>query len=656
MHVFSASYLSFLLAPLPAVLIARLLGKPVVMNYRSGEAPDHLKRSRIARSTLRRVAANVVPSAFLQKVFAQFEIPADIIPNIVDLDLFAFRARRHLRPHMLCTRNLEPMYNVACTLRAFEIIQASYPDATLTLVGAGSQAESLRELVAVRGLRNVHFAGAVAPSDMWRYYANADIYIQTPEIDNMPTSVLEAFSSGCVVVSTAAGGVPTILEDGVHGSLVPCGDHAAAADRVLTLLAAPDLARQFTVQARQTCERYRWSTVRAQWLDLYRGLASRGAANISASWPSPSTQLPVKVAIVAPSLRILGGQAVQAQRLIEAWTEDAEIRAHLVPINPLAPPPLDILEQVKFIRTAITQILYWPLLFRALKSADIVHVFSASYWSFLLAPLPAMLVARLLGKPLIVNYRSGEAPDHLSRSAVARFALRRADCNVVPSTFLHDVFAQFGISTEIIPDIVDLDQFAFRAREVFQPRFLCTRNFEPLYNVSCTLRAFAIVQRSYPDATLTLVGSGSQRDALERLASTLKLRNVEFVGAVPPDDIWQYYADCDIYLQTPDIDNLPASVLEAFASGCVVISTNAGGMPTILTDGVDGYMVPLDDHVAAAERAIRVIEDPRTAQRLAVVARESCERYRWSDVRVLWLSLYQNRMKRAGAVAAPMNA
>ena len=65
---------------------------------------------------------------------------------------------------------------------------------------------------------------------MWRYYAAADIYLQTPEIDNMPTSVLEAFASGCAVVSTAAGGVPTILTDGVHGYLVPCGDDAAAAD------------------------------------------------------------------------------------------------------------------------------------------------------------------------------------------------------------------------------------------------------------------------------------------------------------------------------------------------------------------------------------------------------------------------------------------
>ena len=89
---------------------------------------------------------------------------------------------------------------------------------------------------------------------MWRFYAEADIYLQTPEIDNMPTSVLEAFASGCVVVSTAAGGVPTILTDGVHGHLVPCGDAEAAAERVITLLENPDHARHLAANARNTCE------------------------------------------------------------------------------------------------------------------------------------------------------------------------------------------------------------------------------------------------------------------------------------------------------------------------------------------------------------------------------------------------------------------
>src|SRR6185436_17831345 len=197
----------------------------------------------------------------------------------------------HYAPRILSTRNFEPMYNVACTLAAFAIVQARYPDATLTLVGAGSQAELLHRDVTSRQLRNVRFTGAVPPEEMWRHYADADIYLQTPEIDNMPTSVLEAFASGCAVVSTGAGGVPAILTDGVHGYTVPCGDAAAAADRVIRLLENPESARQMVTRARETCERYRWATVRGLWLDLYRRLAQ----------PAPHRRQPVCDWSAAPS-------------------------------------------------------------------------------------------------------------------------------------------------------------------------------------------------------------------------------------------------------------------------------------------------------------------------------------------------------------------
>jgi glycosyltransferase involved in cell wall biosynthesis len=307
---------------------------------------------------------------------------------------------------------------------------------------------------------------------------------------------------------------------------------------------------------------------------------------------------------------------------------------------------------IRYLRTLITQLTYWPLLVRELRSADVVHVFSASYLSFVLSPLPAVVVARLLGKPVVMNYRSGEAPDHLRRSAIARKTLRSVARNAVPSRFLHDVFAEFGISSEIIPNVVDPARFRFRARETFRPRLLSTRNFEPLYNVACTLRAFGQVQIRYPDATLTLVGGGSEDSALKRLASDLGLRNVAFAGRVPQADIWRYYDDADIYLQTPDIDNMPASVLEAFASGCAVVSTRAGGVPVILTDGVHGLLADCGDHEGVADRVLSLLEDPGLAPRLTAAASESCGRYQWNVVRGQWLSLYLG-LGRSRAVPAP---
>lgn len=363
----------------------------------------------------------------------------------------------------------------------------------------------------------------------------------------------------------------------------------------------------------------------------------------------------LNIAIVAPSMGILGGQAVQASRLVRSWRDDRDIHAWLVPINPTPPGPLRAALKVKYLRTVVTQLVYWPSLVRQLRKADVVHVFSASYFSFLLAPLPAVLIAKLFGKPVVMNYRSGEAPDHLKRSAVARAALRRVDRNAVPSRFLHDVFAGFGIRSEIIPNIVDVERFRFRRRERLRPRILSTRNFETLYNLPCTLRAFRLVQDRHPAAQLTLVGAGSQEAALRQLAEELRLEHVTFAGRVPPEDIWRCYADADIYLQTPNIDNMPASVLEAFSSGCPVVATEAGGVPAILTHDIHGLLVPCNDHEAAAGAMLRLLDEPALARRLADAARDSCAHYQWSSVRAQWVDLY-HRLVRPRAVAAPTPA
>ena len=85
------------------------------------------------------------------------------------------------------------------------------------------------------------------------------------------------YASGCAVVSTDVGGVPAILADGIQGLLARRDDHEAIAAAVIRLLRDPALAEQLTKQARQACDAYQWSHVRARWLTVYRQLASPDA-------------------------------------------------------------------------------------------------------------------------------------------------------------------------------------------------------------------------------------------------------------------------------------------------------------------------------------------------------------------------------------------
>src|SRR5262249_61832721 len=93
------------------------------------------------------------------------------VPNVVDLDCSSCRERVPLRPRLLSTRNFEPLYNVACTLRAFAVVQERFPDAELTLVGGGSLDQKLRSLADRLGRRPVTFSGRGAPHDRPAVYA-----------------------------------------------------------------------------------------------------------------------------------------------------------------------------------------------------------------------------------------------------------------------------------------------------------------------------------------------------------------------------------------------------------------------------------------------------------------------------------------------------
>jgi glycosyltransferase involved in cell wall biosynthesis len=124
----------------------------------------------------------------------------------------------------------------------------------------------------------VTFAGRVPQHEIHRYYDEADIYVQTPTIDNMPLSVIEAFASGAPVVSTDVGGVPVILTHGVHGLLAPDNDDEAIAGHILSLLDNPERARAIAEAARATCRAYEWEAVRDEWLSLYRSVLAPARA------------------------------------------------------------------------------------------------------------------------------------------------------------------------------------------------------------------------------------------------------------------------------------------------------------------------------------------------------------------------------------------
>ncbi|SNY51614.1 Glycosyltransferase involved in cell wall bisynthesis [Arsukibacterium tuosuense] len=272
-HLMANSGWAWHLFAAPAIWIAHWHKVPVIVNYRGGLAADFLARQRRwVLPSLRRASAIVTPSAFLQGVFAHYQLKCQIIPNIVDTAIFhgTLKASLATAPHLVVTRNLEAIYDIATAIRAFAIISKQLPQARLSIAGSGPERPALVALVQQLQLDSqVTFCGKLDRPQMAELYASADIMLNPSTADNMPNSLLEAMAASVLVVSTDVGGIPYMVEHQRDALLVAAAAPEQMAAAVLTLVARPELAKQLAAHAQAKVTQYQPAQVLPGWLALY---------------------------------------------------------------------------------------------------------------------------------------------------------------------------------------------------------------------------------------------------------------------------------------------------------------------------------------------------------------------------------------------------
>jgi glycosyltransferase involved in cell wall biosynthesis len=299
LHVMANSGWSWHVFAAPAIWIGLLRGRPVLVNYRGGEAGTFLQRqAKVVGLSLRRASALLVPSGFLEAVFVQHGFLAEVLPNVVDLQRFKPAPAAELgqsavppavppaAPHLLVARNLELLYDNATAIRALLIVRARHPNAKLTLAGSGPEALPLQSLVEELGLNGaVCFAGRLEREQMAEIYRSATLSINPSLADNMPNSVLESLASGVPVVSTHVGGVPFLVQHGVTALLVQPKDASAMADAVLRLLDDASLRQSLSTAGLAHVQRFTWAQIGPQLAAIYRRSLSHPAARLQVVQP-----------------------------------------------------------------------------------------------------------------------------------------------------------------------------------------------------------------------------------------------------------------------------------------------------------------------------------------------------------------------------------
>jgi len=357
--------------------------------------------------------------------------------------------------------------------------------------------------------------------------------------------------------------------------------------------------------------------------------------------PSNSSTSQIRVALVGEFSPPHAGMAVQAELLVSRLPA-LGVSIQKVVTNYHFTGLFAFLNQARFIRGFI-RLLIFCVECRAIFRSDLVHIFSSSGMNYYLFTGIPVFVCHLVGKRYIVNYHGGNAEAFFrKRRGLLDWSLKHNSSLVVPSGFLQEVFSSYGHASVIIPNVINTDRFTYRPRQRYKPNIMVCRNFTETYNVACAIRAFARVQKVHPEATLCLAGDGPERSNLEELVRSLSLDNVSFLGNIANDTMNDIYLKSDIFLNTSNVDNMPNSILEAFACGLPVVSTNPGGIPYMVENGESGLLAEIDDDKALAGFMLQIIDNPKFAQRLVSAGKKSLAAYNWDHVGPPWVPHYRD--------------
>lgn len=279
----------------------------------------------------------------------------------------------------------------------------------------------------------------------------------------------------------------------------------------------------------------------------------------------------------------------------------------------------------------------WSLLTWRKVDAVVIAVFSGQ--SFWIADF-ASCIARCIGHSKVIMFMHGGnlgvfGPEH--RRWVTR-VFDRADLLLAPSDFLADAFRDWGYDVKVIPNVLSIQTYRYDRRTEARPSLLWMRTFHEHYDPLLAVDVLARVVAVHPEATMTMGGAdhGLLQATKDRAAELGVADRITFAGYLDSTTKAQAFADHDIFLNTNVVDNMPVSVLEAAASGLVPVATAVGGIPALLTDGVNARLVPARDPDAMADAVLGLLADPAAYAELAVGARALAMRSGWPAVYARW--------------------
>ncbi|TWO34359.1 glycosyltransferase family 4 protein [Seonamhaeicola sediminis] len=295
----------------------------------------------------------------------------------------------------------------------------------------------------------------------------------------------------------------------------------------------------------------------------------------------------------------------------------------------------------KFIR--LIEMLWACYKYRQTVDMVLIDTYSTQNFYFAYAVSRLCDVLQLKYIPIL---HGGNLPKRLKCHAkLSKSIFRKAYVNVAPSVYMMEQFKSYGYKNLVyIPNAFEIKQYPFKKRDYSEIKLLWVRSFAKIYNPQLAVTILKLLRDEGLQASLCMVGPDSGDGSLESVRELAQQLAVEvtFTGKLTKPQWIALSKEYDIFINTTNFDNMPVSVIEAMALGLPVVSTNVGGMPYLIEDGIDGLLVN-PNSVREFVKAIKyLLSNEEEAIRLTVKARKKVEQFDWNVVKKQWFTVLNN--------------
>jgi glycosyltransferase involved in cell wall biosynthesis len=252
---------------------------------------------------------------------------------------------------------------------------------------------------------------------------------------------------------------------------------------------------------------------------------------------------------------------------------------------------------------------------------------------------PAWLIKKTFKIPYIIWGRGEDVnnPDLLLR-LTTRVLLRNAGAILALTEAMRmKMWESTSRTVEVIPNGIEITMADNHApdhvRNEAGYNIIFIGRLIPVKGIPFLLEAMTKVLKRIPEAGLTIVGDGEERDRLKQLTLSLGIeKSVRFIGTVPHEKIQACLQRAEVFVLPSISEGFPNVIAEAMSAGLPVVASRAGGIPDIIVNNENGYLVETGDTDALADRIILLLQDESLRKTIAENNRLRVKEFTWGRV------------------------